>query len=287
MAPDSHPRPHSTDLATLRAPLDAGRLREALIEATGPAAYYQRLDVVEETGSTNADLLAAADAGDVPRALLAEFQTGGRGRHSRRFEGTPHTQVIMSVRVTLPGVDLADLGWLPLLAGIATVDAVRSVTDVPAELKWPNDVLVGGRKVAGILVEIATTTPVPAVVVGIGLNVTLTEDELPVPTATSLLLAGATELDRTRLAQVLLTNLAERMRRWSAHDWDTAALADAYRARCGTVGQRVRAVLPGDTELHGTAVAVDAHGRIVIRPDGAAEPVAIAAGDITHLRPVG
>ncbi|MDV2474876.1 biotin--[acetyl-CoA-carboxylase] ligase [Rhodococcus zopfii] len=288
MAPDPHSlRSDPTDLAALRGPLDAEHLRDALVAATGPAAFYQRIDVVEETGSTNADLLAVAGEGAAPRALLAEFQTGGRGRHSRRFEGIPNAQVITSVLLTLPGVDLADLGWLPLLAGIATVDTVRSVTNVPAELKWPNDVLVDGRKVAGILVEIAATTPVPAVVVGIGLNVTLAEDELPVPNATSLLLAGATELDRTRLAQVLLTNLAERMRRWRDHGWDPAALADAYRERCSTVGQRVRAVLPGDTELHGVAVDVDEQGRIVIRPDSASEPVAIAAGDITHLRPVG
>ncbi|WP_420750754.1 biotin--[acetyl-CoA-carboxylase] ligase [Rhodococcus sp. O3] len=288
MSPDPQsPRPDSTDPAALRAPLDVEHLRDALVTATGPAAFYRRLDVVEETGSTNADLLAVAGEGDAPRALLAEFQSGGRGRHSRRFEGTPNAQVIASVLVTLPGVDLADLGWLPLLAGIATVDTVRSVTGVPAELKWPNDVLVEGRKVAGILVEIAATAPVPAVVVGIGLNVSLAEDELPVPTATSLMLAGATDLDRTRLAQVLLTNLAERMRRWHDHDWDTAALADAYRERCSTVGQRVRAVLPGDTELHGVAVDIDEQGRIVVRPDRDGDPVAIAAGDITHLRPVG
>ena len=185
----------------LRIPLDVSRLRHALVDgAEGDAGFYERLDVIDETGSTNADLLAEATFGD-RRVLLAEFQSGGRGRHSRAWNGIPRAQVIVSVLLKLPGVALPDLGWLPLLTGIATVDAVREVTGVPAELKWPTDVLVGGRKLAGILVEVASTAPVPTVVVGVGLNVTLTEDELPVPTATSLLLAGADELDRTRRAE--------------------------------------------------------------------------------------
>ncbi|MEE2057506.1 biotin--[acetyl-CoA-carboxylase] ligase [Rhodococcus artemisiae] len=269
-----------------RSPLDVSRLRKVLVDgAGGSAGFYERLDVVEETGSTNADLLAEAASGD-RRVLLAEFQSGGRGRHSRAWNGIPGAQVIVSVLLKLPGVALPDLGWLPLLTGIATVDAIHEVTGVPAELKWPNDVLVDGRKLAGILVEVASTAPVPTVVVGVGLNVTLTEDELPVPTATSLMLAGARELDRTRLAEVLLTSFGERIRQWERHGWDPTAAADAYRDRCSTIGRRVRAILPGDTELHGVAVNIDEQGRIVIAPDGDGEPVAVAAGDITHLRPV-
>lgn len=278
-----------------RAPFDAARLRRVLVDtdpasagAPAGAGFYSRVDVVTETGSTNADLLAdaAGPAGGDRKALLAEHQTGGRGRHARPWAGVPGAQVIVSVLVRLPGVDLADLGWLPLLTGIATVDAVRAVTGVPAELKWPNDVLVDGRKLAGILVEVASTSPVPTVVAGVGLNVSLTEDELPVPTATSLLLAGAGDLDRTHLAEALLAEFAERIRQWERHGWDPTVAADAYRQRCSTMGRRVRAILPGDTELHGEAVDIDEQGRIVILPDGDGEPVAIAAGDITHLRPV-
>ncbi|NLV80905.1 MAG: biotin--[acetyl-CoA-carboxylase] ligase [Rhodococcus sp.] len=280
-----------------RAPFDVARLRRVLVDtdphtpgAPAGAGFYSRVDVVAETGSTNADLLAdTSSTAGTPvdrRVLLAEHQTGGRGRHARPWAGVPGAQVIVSVLVRLPGVALADLGWLPLLTGIATVDAVREVTGVPAELKWPNDVLVDGRKLAGILVEVASTSPVPTVVSGVGLNVSLTEDELPVPTATSLWLAGARDLDRTHLAEALLAAFADRMRQWERHGWDPTVAADAYRQRCSTIGKRVRAILPGDTELHGEAVDIDEQGRIVILPDGDGEPVAIAAGDITHLRPV-
>lgn len=274
----------STDVAALRVSLDADRLQRALSSQEN-AAFYTQVEVVEETGSTNADLLALAATGADRRVLLAEFQSGGRGRHSRTWNGVPAAQVIASVLLRLPGCPLSDLGWLPLVAGIATVDAVRSVGGVPAQLKWPNDVLVDGRKLAGILVEVASTSPEPVVVVGVGLNVSLTAEELPVPTATSLLLENATDLDRTLLAETLLTAFAERIRAWGRAGWNTAGPAAAYRERCGTIGQRVRAVLPGDTELHGIAVDVDDLGRLVIRPDGGGEPVAVAAGDITHLRP--
>ena len=274
----------TTDVLALRTPLDETALRGALVGADR-AGFYTRLDVVSETASTNADLLAVAATGDDRRVLLAEYQHGGRGRHSRSWSGVPRAQVIVSVLLRLPGCPLQNLGWLPLLCGIAAVDAVRSVTDVPAQLKWPNDVLVDGRKLAGILVEVAAATPVPTVVAGIGINATLGRDELPVPTATSLMLEDAGELDRTPLAQALLAEFGERIRTWARAGWDTTDLASAYRERCSTVGQRVRAILPGDTELHGVATDVDDQGRIVIRPDDGGELVAVAAGDITHLRP--
>ncbi|MEU5842853.1 biotin--[acetyl-CoA-carboxylase] ligase [Rhodococcus sp. NPDC047139] len=274
----------TNDVFTLRTPLDEPALRSALVGADREG-FYTRLDVVPETASTNADLLAVAATGDDRRVLLAEFQHGGRGRHSRSWNGVPGAQVIVSVLLRLPECPLQNLGWLPLLCGIATVDAVRSVSGVAAQLKWPNDVLVDGRKLAGILVEVAATAPVPTVVAGIGINVTLERDELPVPTATSLLLEGAAELDRTLLAQTLLAELGERIRAWARAGWDTSAAASAYRERCSTVGQHVRAILPGDTELHGIATDVDDQGRIVIRPDDGGDAVAVAAGDITHLRP--
>lgn len=263
-----------------RPPLDEDRLRRTLVDE----GAFRQVDVVAETVSTNADLLA--DPTGDRRVLLAEHQTSGRGRHSRSWTGVPGAQVLVSILLRLPGAEPSDLGWLPLLTGTAIVDAVRAVGGVDAELKWPNDVLVDGRKLAGILVEVVATAPVPTVVIGIGLNVTLTEDDLPVPTATSLLLAGADELDRTRIVEGMLTSLADRVDAWQHRGWDPTTAAGAYRSRCSTIGRRVRAVLPGDTELHGDAVDIDDYGRIVIRPDGDGEPVSIAAGDITHLRPL-
>ncbi|AVP69586.1 biotin--[acetyl-CoA-carboxylase] ligase [Prescottella equi] len=271
-----------------RPPLDAGVLRRALVRDAGgdPDAFWSRVDVVTETGSTNADLLAAPRDADYPRSvLIAEHQTGGRGRHARPWVSAPRALVTVSAVLDMPGMDLADIGWLPLLAGVAVVDVLRGTAGVDAELKWPNDVLIGGRKVVGILAEVAATAPVPTVVVGIGLNVSLTEDELPVPTATSLLLEDAEVTDRTVLVRAILRELARRHREWEAAGWKVDALAAAYKERCGTLGRRVRAELPGDRELIGTAIDVDVEGRIVIEADGKS-PVAVSAGDITHLRAV-
>ncbi|MBM4590626.1 biotin--[acetyl-CoA-carboxylase] ligase [Rhodococcus hoagii] len=271
-----------------RPPLDAGVLRRALVRDAGgdPDAFWSRVDVVSETGSTNADLLAAPRDADYPRSvLIAEHQTGGRGRHARPWVSAPRALVTVSAVLDMPGMDLADIGWLPLLAGVAVVDVLRGTAGVDAELKWPNDVLIGGRKVVGILAEVAATAPVPTVVVGIGLNVSLTEDELPVPTATSLLLEDAEVTDRTVLVRAILRELARRHREWEAAGWKVDALAAAYKERCGTLGRRVRAELPGDRELIGTAIDVDVEGRIVIEADGKS-PVAVSAGDITHLRAV-
>ena len=270
-----------------RPPLDADALRRALVrepETGDPRAFWTRLDVVAETGSTNADLLARAATEDCDRhVLLAEFQGSGRGRHQRTWVSPAQAQIALSVLLTMRGLGPSDMGWLPLLAGVAVVDALRAVAEVPAELQWPNDVLVGGRKVAGILAEVATVSPDPAVVVGVGLNVSLAEDELPVPEATSLALENAAVRDRDTLVRALLRELADRWQQWHDADWDVTELAAAYRERCVTLGARVRAVLPGDREIVGVAVDIDGDGRLVVRgADGV--DTAVAAGDITHLR---
>lgn len=271
-----------------RPPLDVDALRRALVRDAGgdPDAFWSRLDVVAETGSTNADLLARPQGSDYARSvLIAEYQTGGRGRHARPWVSAPRALVTVSAVLDMPGMDLKDIGWLPLLSGIAVVDALRKVAEVDAELKWPNDVLIEGRKVAGILAEVASTAPVPTIVVGIGLNVSLAEDELPVPTATSLALESATVTDRTVLVRAMLRELASRWREWEGAGWKVDDLAAVYRGRCGTLGRLVRAELPGNRELVGIATDVDVEGRIVIKAEGE-PPVAVSAGDITHLRAV-
>ncbi|NLU81891.1 biotin--[acetyl-CoA-carboxylase] ligase [Rhodococcus sp. HNM0569] len=273
-----------------RPPLDEAALRKALVAGAGapadPRSFWRRLDVVAETGSTNADLLDRALRGDADRhVLLAEYQSGPRGRHARPWVSPRQAQISMSAVLTMPGRTLSDMGWLPLLTGVAVVDALRSIADVPAELKWPNDVLIGGRKVAGILAEVASAAPDPTAVVGVGLNVSLTADELPVPTATSLVLEHAATADRDTLVRGLARALAQRWSEWAAAGWDVEALADAYRARCATIGQSVRAELPGGRVLLGTAVDIDRDGRLVVQTDDGTR-TAVAAGDITHVRAV-
>ncbi len=258
---------------------------------------WRRIDVVAETGSTNADLLARAAAGeDIDGAvLIAESQTSGRGRHGRTWWTPPRSQVALSVGVGVGAVPGAAWGWLPLLTGVAVVDAVAEVAGVKAGLKWPNDVVVADRddaasvgtvKLAGILAEVAA--PAPVVVVGLGLNVT----EAPDPVATSLSMLGAT-VDRTEVADAVLRHLAARIAAWRGANGADATLAADYRTRSVTIGNRVRASLPGDRTVEGLATDVDDLGRLRIdtgepRMRGAGQDgvVTVSAGDITQLRPV-
>jgi BirA family transcriptional regulator, biotin operon repressor / biotin---[acetyl-CoA-carboxylase] ligase len=262
-----------------RAPLNVATLREQL---AGPGLPLHRLDVVETTGSTNADLLARHAAGEdiVGAVLLAEDQSAGRGRNGRSWSAPPRSQIALSIGVSTEGVPPSAWGWLPLLTGVALVDAIRESTGIEAGVKWPNDVLAGTGKLAGILAEVAS--PDPVIVVGLGLNVTLTPAEAPDPRATSLQMLGASRLDRDVLAATILRDLTSRIQRWqSSHGPDPTLVGD-YRKNSLTLGSRVRAILPGDREIIGTATQVDDIGRLLIDTD--TEVVTVSAGDITHLR---
>ncbi|BBZ05591.1 biotin--[acetyl-CoA-carboxylase] ligase [Mycolicibacterium chitae] len=262
-----------------RPELDLATLRAAVIGGDSP---WRQVDVVPETGSTNADLLArAAQGADIAGAvLLAEHQTAGRGRHGRSWSAPPRSQLSCSVAVSAAGVPTEAWGWLPLLTGVAVVDALDQVCGLPAGLKWPNDVLAGDGKLAGILAEVAS--PGPTIVVGLGLNVTLTTEEAPDPRATSLLQLGHGDVDRTTLAAAWLAQLGARVTAWQAAGGPDAALRDDYRRYSLTLGAPVRALLPGGDEITGTATHVDELGRLGIDDGGAGATV--SAGDITHLR---
>jgi BirA family biotin operon repressor/biotin-[acetyl-CoA-carboxylase] ligase len=263
--------------ASERRPLDVPTLRSRL------NTPWRQLDVVTETGSTNADLLARVAAGDsiAGSVLLAEFQNSGRGRHGRSWSAAPRSQIAMSVGVGTTGVPADAWGWLPLLTGVAVVDALTATCDISAGLKWPNDVLVGTGKLAGILAEVAA--PTSEIVVGLGLNVSLSEEEAPDPRATSLTMLGAAEVDRTALVAGILDALGDRIERWRAAGGADDTLVRDYGNHSLTIGSQVRATLPGDRAIVGTASAIDTFGRLLI--DDGNTTVTVAAGDITHLRP--
>ncbi len=265
---------------TLRTPLDAAALRDGLVGAGRP---WRQLDVVAETGSTNADLIARAEGGaDIDGSvLLAEYQNAGRGRHGRQWSAPPGAQIALSVGVAAASVPRSGWGWLPLATGVAVADALTAECGVAPGLKWPNDVLVDGGKLAGILAEVAAPTPV--IVLGLGLNVTLTAEEAPDPAATSLLMLRSSAIDRNALARKILGELAVRIEAWRSAGGADAALVADYQRYSLTLGARVRATLPGDREVVGTAHAVDETGRLCVDTGG--QMVAISAGDITHLRP--
>ncbi len=213
---------------------------------------------MSETGSTNADLLAVADRAPDRTVLVTDHQTAGRGRLDRRWDAPPGTNLLVSLLFTrVP----ADPGELTRRVALAAVDAAAEVCGAEVELKWPNDLLIDGAKLAGILAQRASTGPV---VVGMGLNVGWAPD-------------GAARLGDDVAVPELLAALLR------ALDALPADAGPRYRERLGTLGRRVRIEL-ADGELVGTAVDIDEHGRLLVL-DECAITHRVDAGDVTHLRP--
>ena len=274
-----------------RPPLSPRSLERALVT---PGSLWSRVDVRAETASTNADVTAAAVRGE-PEGLVvvAEQQTAGRGRRDRQWTSPARAGLTLSVLLRpgradpergWPALAPASFAWLPLLAGVALLEAVERVAEVEAGLKWPNDLLVHDGKCAGILAEVSGD----AVVVGLGLNVTTRAEELPETTglpATSLRVAGAAVTDRDPLLRALLRNFASWYAGWreAAGDAEMSGLLAAYRRGCATIGQQVRVSLPAGQTLTGEATEVDRDGQLVVRTaDGATHRV--SAGDVLHVR---
>jgi BirA family biotin operon repressor/biotin-[acetyl-CoA-carboxylase] ligase len=263
-----------------RPPLDSARL-------TGLAPHVipdVSIEVLDAVPSTNAVAVERARAGASDGyVVVAEHQTGGRGRLDRTWE-TPRGSALTFSVVLRPTVPMRSWPWLPLLTGYA-VDKALQAQGYDAGVKWPNDVLIGDRKVAGILIERIETPEGPAAVVGVGLNVGMTRAELPVPTATSLAIESGTEPDRNDVLVSVLSTLREAYDAWQAGgDHTGLRLAESYASACVTVGQDVRVELPGGSVLSGRATGVDPGGRLVVdTADGARY---VAAGDVVHVRAV-
>lgn len=251
------------------------------------SAAAARLEILASTGSTNADLRAhAEDESAWPHlsAILTEDQVAGRGRLDRSWTAPAGSAIALSVLLRVPRIPVAERGWIPLAAGLAMADAIAAqLATVPevAEVgvKWPNDVLVGGRKIAGILAE-ATGSDV--VIVGSGVNTRMTSEQLPVDTATSFAVEGGTaDVD------LLVAGYLARLDGWvdglAEHGSAVASgLRDAVSARCLTLGRTVRVMLPGGAELTGAATGLGDDGCLLVSAEGTTHR--IAAGDIVHLR---
>jgi BirA family biotin operon repressor/biotin-[acetyl-CoA-carboxylase] ligase len=235
-----------------------------------------------ETGSTNADLVLQARSGARHgTVIVADHQTAGRGRLGRTWQAPPGSALLCSILLRPePGAVVHGALWA---VALAAQSAVAALTGVEPQLKWPNDLMVGERKLAGVLAE-GVIDPDDAltlsgVVVGIGLNVAWAEPPPDVAaraiTAAEL---GGEVLDRRVLLQRLLADLAPLLVLWSR---EPDALCACYRARLDTLGHRVRVDM-GDREIAGTARDVTPDG-LVIRMDDGTDQV-VLAGDVVHLR---
>ena len=242
-----------------------------------------RVETVEETGSTNADVAARFHAGEeAGLVLVAEHQTAGRGRLGRSWDSPPGASLVLSALLA-PDAAPERWPWLPLTTGMAVAKTLGRVAGVTADLKWPNDVLIEGLKVCGILVERvevstgSTDGRRAAAVVGIGINVSQTREELPVPGATSLALASGSPADRDELLTALLLELQQDLEVWESG----GEVRQRYLSQCVTIGQQVNVAVPGG-EVRGEAVDIDEGGRLVVHTaDGEQH---LGAGDVVHVR---
>jgi BirA family biotin operon repressor/biotin-[acetyl-CoA-carboxylase] ligase len=233
----------------------------------------RRFVYLPTTGSTNDIARDLAEQGEPEgTAVFADEQTRGRGRAGKSAWLTPaNTSIALSI-VLRPELAPAALAALSMLAAVAVVDAIKAETALVASLKWPNDVLIGGRKVAGILVASALAgTRVRYAVVGIGINGNFRAESLgPLPDAalppTTLLDERGRPVDRERLLACLLDNLDDSYRRLRIGG--VVPVLRQYTDRLGTLGRMVRVLAPeGVTE--GVAEDVTLDGALVVRlPDG-------------------
>lgn len=283
-------------------PLDDELVGEAVRAAARESGQEAgRVVVVPRTGSTSSDLVAAAatssEAWPDRSVYVTDHQEAGRGRSGRTWTTPAGAALTVSVLLR-PSMAPERLGWAPLVAGLAVVQAIDDVAGVRASLKWPNDVLLDAtdgrdlpgwgrrRKVAGVLAEMVAH----GVVVGVGVNVSQAAHELPVPSATSLAVVrgGAGEADlRPELLRALLTRWWSADARWRAADGDAwaAGIGAAVTAACATIGQEVAVDLPGGEELRGTATGLSPDGALeVLGEDGRRRTV--LAGDVRHVRAV-
>ena len=252
----------------------------ALTAAMAGSGLWRAVEVVEEIGSTNAELAARATA-DEPEGLVlvAEHQQAGRGRLDRTWTSPPRAGLTVSLLLR-PDVPAARRAWLSLLTGVALAESVSEAAGVRTSLKWPNDLLAAdGAKLAGILAE----TSGQAVVVGVGLNVSTRRDELP-DTGTSLALVGGGSVDRGAVLLAFLRAFEHRYTRWLQVLGDpvSSGLARDYLAWCSTVGATVVVTMPDGSTVDGVAEAVDWDGRLVVRTDGGV--LELASGDVRHVR---
>lgn len=233
--------------------------------------------------STNRWLLDAARAG-APAGLVAvaDHQDAGRGRRGRTWDDEPGSALLVSVLLR-PAVPPERIHLVTMAAGVAIAEAVEATSGVVASLKWPNDLVVHGRKLAGLLAEVdlGAGDAAPAVVVGIGCNVTQTSfsGELTASATSCAIESNRSPGDPALTRDALLDAFLEHLDR---HLGRLGAIPAIYRARLATLGRRVRVDL-GDTVLEGVATDVDDAGRLVVDADDGGV-VAVAAGDVVHLR---
>jgi BirA family biotin operon repressor/biotin-[acetyl-CoA-carboxylase] ligase len=249
-----------------RAPLDRKRISEEI-------SQYWRVSVVDVTESTQVDLLQLVSSNEAlsKQVIVSEYQSAGRGRLDRNFEAAPMSALTFSMYIE-PKVDKAEWSFLTLLSALSVREAIASLdSTISVEVKWPNDLLIGEKKCAGIIAQ-ATEK---GVVIGIGINVGMKQAELPVPTATSLAIEGSLELDRNRILAAILNHFEVNLQIWELGK----SFITEYKEASATIGAMVEVTLPGGDVLKSKAIGITDEGELLLESGEA-----VTVGDVVHLR---
>ena len=253
--------------------LHRAALRESELRAE--LSPYWRVSVVDVTGSTQTDLAASvhsntANDGEV---LFANYQSAGRGRLGREFIAAPSSALLFSLykKVKRPR---AEWNFLALLASLSISEALTHIdASQETKVKWPNDILLNEKKIAGLLSQ-ATAD---GVIIGVGLNVSMRDDELPVQTASSLLLEGFTEVDRTKIAKRILQVFEKNFSLWEMQG--SAPFILSYERLCSSLHQQIQIILPSGDSKAAVATGISSLGELLLS-DG----TLVNSADIVHLR---
>ena len=228
--------------------------------------------MVDLTASTQSDLAELVKSKSVKsgEVIVTEFQSAGRGRLERTFQAPTHSALLFSLYIE-PKRVRSDWGFISHLAALSMLEVISSDLPMKASLKWPNDILIGEKKVAGLLAQVSDQ----GIIIGLGLNVEMNIEELPVETATSLAISGSKELNRNLILSKFLNVFEDNFANWEKG----ANFLDRYSQVCATLGRQVQIEVTGRTNRTGIAQSVNEFGALLL-DDG----FEVNVGDVVHLR---
>jgi len=251
-------------------------------------ALGRTLHILTEIPSTNTLGLTLAASGEPHgTVILAEHQTAGKGRLGRSWASPPNKNIYCSVILRDPRLQ-QHLTWVPLVTGLAISEAIQTEQLIKPSLKWPNDLLIGNKKLGGILCESISRGNTPnLLIIGFGININASIDDFPEdlqPTSTSLLQESGQPCNRNTLLACMFNNLERWYDQLASNNID--AVHSAYADECSTLGLDVRCTLTGTREIHGRATAIGIDGSLHVTPfqQGAKKTIEIRSADVTHVR---
>ncbi len=227
------------------------------------------LEYSDKTASTNVDAFRLAENGAIEGAVvLADAQTGGKGRRGRVWASPAGVNLYCSI-VLRPAIMPHEAPQLTFLSAVAAARAIELTTELTAEIKWPNDVLVSGKKVAGLLNEMsAETDGINFVILGIGINLNMTADQLPDDLrhpATSLFLESGVRVDRSSFAGTMLRELGQLYADFLQHGF--GPVREEWQRRCNAAGREVVVSDSGTECTGGRFIGIDSDGAMLLRSD--------------------